>query len=823
MFKFPLDADDTFLILAPRWADYGTAWQAGLLALSLFVPLALILWLYRHELRLISRWAASGLLLLRLSILLVIWFAVGVQPQVAQVYVTETPGRVRIAVDLSSSMDVADRQRTAEERASLQRALKLSDVDDLTRKQIVAQILKPDGMNLLKRLADRHQVEIVGFHQQAYDMESGQLLKALTATDAAKDIHATDLTGPLKKDSAGAEQPLLGIILFSDGKYTIGTPPYARAKELRQELIPIFPVVLGSRLLPNDLMILDTDAPKKTFKDDTIVVTVRCKVTNLPAQAMTVEMQVGKNKALPEHRSVIQHLGGNAEHKVLLKAKMDQAGTQVLSIRATSQGREITLANNLAERVIRVVDDKAKVLLVDAEARWEYHYLANALVRDAKITLERVVFDQPRIGALKDDQLEQAGLAKTKLPAPKAERPDYDPLMDFDCIVLGDVSPEQLPRADRKRLERFVAERGGTLILVAGKRYLPLKYTDADPQGNDPLVKMLPISAPRELRTDKGFTLRVSAEGKLQPFLHLESERPGNVWPELPKHFWGIVGKRKPAASVLLTPVLDKPDAPAKDDADAGILVQQNYGTGRVLFVGLDSTWRWRYRVGDVYHHRFWGQLVRWSATDKLLPAGNRWIRYGPREAVYEPGQEAELAVRLSELLPPLQDLSQARAKLYRKNADGSESLLPTIPLSKHPHKPNLLEANVPSLEHGIYRMELDIPQYREQLAEPSDEKDAPAKGGALFRVLPREQRELLDLSTNWIVMQSLAERTDGKLYTPENIEEIVERLARRIERTEDRRDHKPWQHAPTVWWMLGILLGLLTLEWGWRKWLDLP
>ena len=61
------------------------------------------------------------------------------------------------------------------------------------------------------------------------------------------------------------------------------------------------------------------------------------------------------------------------------------------------------------------------------------------------------------------------------------------------------------------------------------------------------------------------------------------------------------------------------------------------------------------------------------------------------------------------------------------------------------------------------------------------------ARGRDLFRVLPRENRELLDLSTNGPLMQTLAERSDGKLYTPENVEEIRERLARRVERTEHR------------------------------------
>src|SRR5438132_642856 len=159
MFKLQLDSE-TFLVLAPRWADLGTAWQIVLLAALLVVPLVLILGLYRYELRLIARLPAFGLLLLRLSILLVIWFTVGVQPT--------------------------------------------------------------------------------------------QLLDALVDPKTSRDIHATDLAQSLTRDAV-PNQPLRGILLFSDGQHNVGAPPYDRADELGKQRVPIFPVVIGSREPPHDL------------------------------------------------------------------------------------------------------------------------------------------------------------------------------------------------------------------------------------------------------------------------------------------------------------------------------------------------------------------------------------------------------------------------------------------------------------------------------------------------------------------------------------------------------------------------------------------
>jgi hypothetical protein len=801
MLKIRLDADDTYLIFSPRWADLGAAWQVALLALLLIVPLALILYLCRYELRLISRGNAAGLLMLRLVMLFVLWFTIGMQPHFAEIRIEETPSRVRVAVDLSSSMNVVDLRASA-----------------MSRRKTVARLLGPDGSNLLQRLADRHQVEIIGFHQQAMPLSPAQLLEKLSDSKNTEPILGTDLTQALAPTPASRDNPLLGIILLSDGMHNMGPPPFARAEESGKQRIPLYPVAIGPREPPSDLLILDVQAPTKVFKGGMLPIEVRCKVSNLAAEDMTVELQFDGKPIEPDHRQMIAHRGKDDVYTVRFQAKPDAVGTHTYTVKAFSKAQtEVTLANNVATRYVRVMDDKAKVLLVDGEARWEYHYLATALARDTTIQLERVVFTQPRIGAIKEAELEKVGFAMSRLPEVKKEAIQPDPLMDFDCIVLGDVAPEQLPLADRKRLERFVGERGGTLILVAGKRNLPMEYIK---QADDPLAKLIPISDPKVMQQSTGFTLAITNEGKLRPFLQLEPDNSMSPWPSLPKHFWGVVGKRKPAATVLLAPVTDEKE---KADSETGIFVQQNYGFGRVLFLGIDSTWRWRFRVGDTYHHRFWGQLARWSAADKILPAGNRWVRYGPVEPVYQDGQDVEIAVRLNETLPPLKSVNQAKVKLYRQHDGKSEELIAVVALAANARQANLLEAKIRDLPAATYRVELDIAAFRDQLAIPSDDAEAAKQGRDLFRVLPRVQQELLDLSTNFALLQNLAERSDGKLYTPENVEELLQRLARRIERKEYRDETKPWRDEPMAWWMMGLLVGLLCCEWVWRKWVELP
>jgi hypothetical protein len=471
---------------------------------------------------------------------------------------------------------------------------------------------------------------------------------------------------------------------------------------------------------------------------------------------------------------------------------MDQLGVQTLQVKAKpglKDTKEINEENNNGAAVIRVVKDTAKVLLVDGEARWEFHYLASALRRDRVMELKSVVFVQPRIGKIAESELEKIGNPELTLPPlpPRVDNKEpVDPLTRYDCIILGDVTPEQLPLEDRRRLT-------------------------------------------------------FSTDGKATSFLQLDSvpEKSAQRWAEMPRHYWGVVGRTKPGA-VALAYVMDdflSPPAVGKDDKDNketaekrnGLIVRQHYGFGRVLFVGLDSTWRWRYKVGDAYHHRFWGQLVRWAASDRLLPAGNKYVRFGSRQPLYRQGKDAQavdILVRLEDEVPPLPNGSLAGVRIFRQLPDGKEEPYALVPLSWEETQPRLLQGQVLNPPPGQYRIELAIPD----LKLPPDAGDLPEKSAEdkkqrrdLFTVLPPDGGEMVDLATNWTLLESLANKSGGRVVTPENAASLVELLHRQAETFEHRDDQKLWQDQPLVWYVLGLFLVLLTVEWVTRKLAGLP
>src|SRR5262249_43076903 len=148
---------------------------------------------------------------------------------------------------------------------------------------------------------------------------------------------------------------------------------------------PLFPVALGARKAPPDIALLEVKAPANVFKDVDAAVEARFKVNGLPAQELIVVLSQGKGPPLEEHVKRIKHDGTDRLYTVPFQVRMDKIGTHSLEVKVKptlKEPKEINEANNNQAAVVRVAKDRAKVLLIDGEARWEYHYLFNALLRD---------------------------------------------------------------------------------------------------------------------------------------------------------------------------------------------------------------------------------------------------------------------------------------------------------------------------------------------------------------------------------------------------------------------------------------------------------
>ncbi len=812
-------------------AGWGEDWLwlfAGALALIL------LLGLYRYERCLVPRGAGLVLLGLRTVAALALVCAL-LEPISTRSYRESVRGRLIVGVDLSASMDTADPQRPAEERQRLAETLGIESAEEageLARLQIHHRLLTSPAFKALARDFD---IEAFGFAKDLLPGRLEDLIATLEDPDSiARLPRSVTQWSPVLEQALveQADAPVVGVILLTDGLEN--APQAGEGADLAERLasrnLPIYPVLVGSTVPPRDAAVASVQAPETVFLGDLASVLVEVKADGFsPGTEIPVTLE--RPGASPLEQIVAVRADGVrpfAAFRVLL----EEPGPQNLTLAVHPPGGLDSRPDNDRKSIsVQVADDKARVLLVDGEARWEFRYLRNALARDPRIDLEAVLLRPPPIPETAD-------------PTYPIDWPSWDsgletgtdPLQEFDVLIVGDIPPENVPTDFWERLDAFIGERGGTLIVSPGPRSWQTLWTDSE-VGR----RLIPVQEPIPLPFDPeaidperpalpaGIALQpaLGAGSESWPMLQFaaDPEESQAIWADLAPLPWVLGGRAKPGATAL---ALASRSAKISDPERSVIMAAQPYGLGKVLWIGTDGTWRWRLRVGDRDHHRFWGQAVRW-ATSERLPSGNRLVRFGLDQTRIAEGEPPSFLARFSEEAPGISPDLLAAARIYAVedlgNDDGNSdsetrpvnpASEPVALVSLRPSldRPRTFLATATPLPVGSYLARLDVPELAEALKAAGPE--APE---ARFEVVSPETSERIELAAFRDALDRLASATGGIVLADHEAQKLPDRL-------QALRQDRVRIEQSSIWdtpWTLGLFFSLLAIEWGLRKRLGLP
>lgn len=795
--------------------QFGWFWAAaGLLAV------VLLLVLYREERRLVSRRTGLGLLALRLLAALALVTAL-FEPIAARTFREAVRGRVILAVDVSESMATTDPERTGLERAKLLKVLgagPAEPLDSLSRREVARRLIDGDKAPLSKLEAD-HQVEAVAFARESAASTVKSLSALLRNTPKPDDPagQTTDwepaLAAALKADPTSGDAPVVGVVLMTDGRRNGPGDAAETVDRLASRGVPVFPVLVGSTVPPTDAAIASVKAPASVYKGDVATVEATLKLDGYAGREVPITLD--RPGASPMRQTVRAPSDG-ARPTVTFRVPLEQAGAVPLNLAVGPMEKDARPDNDRRTVTVQVADDRARVLLVDGEARWEFRYLRNALARDPRVNVEAVVFHQPKTGLGADNTFAYAASIPPRPPS--AAGATGDPLGAFDLIVIGDLNPSDATPELWARLDAYVAERGGTLVLAPGPRNGPgMASTEAarkllpvldpkvvlvDPSGADPQHPGLPPGAAFEP------TAEAVADASAWPMLQLasEPEESRKRWTALPRLPWLMAGKPKPGATAL---------AGAGGDPSAAVFATQPYGLGKVLWIGTDGTWRWRHRVGDAYHHRFWGQIVRWAAAGKLA-AGNSYVRFGPTTPRPGEGEPVRIQARVAEGVAGVRPDLLIAARIFRAGPNPGEAVA-VVPLRPVTGQPRTFEGLAPSLPQGAYVIRLDAPGMAEALALNQSPPATPPE--ATVEVVARDTPERVELAATRDPLDRLAAATGGKVLADYEADQIPALLKARKKETVRTEETPLWDQPVS----LLLFFGILTVEWVARKRAGLP
>ncbi len=622
-------------------------------------------------------------------------------------------------------------------------------------------------------------------------------------------------------------QPLAGIIVLTDGNAT----DLAEGVVDTRGLPPVYPVVLGRPEPPRDLSLASVRVDQTPFEDAPVTIQTEVATPGFAGERIQLRLLDARGLKLVEqterapagNRTLPFRLQWKPAASGLLFCRLEVglAGDSA-SATAGDAASEATLANNARWIALDCGSLTRRVLYVAGRPNWEYKFLNRALADDDRLQLVGMIrlarrepkfefrgrggevsnplfrgfdrkteeterYDQPVLIRLNTrDATELAG-GFPKTP---------EELFAYHAVVVDDLEAAFFTRDQLSLLRRFVAERGGALLMLGGAESF-----QAGGYESTPLADVLPVYLERlpDRPPPENLKLALTREGWLTPWARLrsqETEEQKRLAELTPLEVLNPVRRVKPGATVLAE-VVDR----ARERHPA--LVAQRFGLGRVGALLVGDFWRWGMGEESLQADlaKAWRQTVRWLVAEVPEPV--------EIEAAPLPGHSAgawQLTVRARDR--DFQGMDNADVQVsVRPFAEDTAATNPAVRLAVEPSSrgPGQYETTFVAREPGGYVAETIV-------RDPTGREVGRAQTG--WSVDPAAD-EWRSLTPNRALLANVARATGGELLEPDRLADLAKRLPRQAAPVSETWSRPLW-HQPTLFL---FAIGCFVAEWGLRRW----
>ena len=611
----------------------------------------------------------------------------------------------------------------------------------------------------------------------------------------------------LNKERGG---PIAGVVVVTDGGNNAGSDMQESIVAARSAGVPVHTVGLGSNKRVTNIRVVDIEAPPRVFPGDAFTITGYLQAFSLTGRSLKVELFSSPGKSqdekseqtLEEQRQVT--MGPDGEIMPLrFEITPQQSGQRSYQLRVTPPSQDSDERDNARSATVQIVERKSRVLLFSGTATRDYQFLRNLLFRDKETTVDVLLQSGvPGISQEADELL---------FEFPKLA----DELFAYDAIVAIDPDWTKLDELQVQLLERWVAEKAGGLVLIAGgvetQKLMGSRAGDTRLEtirGLYPVVFFSRGSATLSLSrtaSETPWPLQFTRDGEEAEFLRLadeplESQRAWSSYPGVFGYF--AVKDPKPGAKVFAR--FSDPNS-AIDGELPVYLAAQFYGAGRVLYQGSGEIFRLRF-ASDAYFERYYTKVIRWVAQGRLLRDSSRGVLLVDKDRCLL-GETVSVQGILTDSQHEPLTAGEVTAVLAHPDGKRSGLILRRIDDAA---RPGMYAAQFTAALEGDYRIELSLP------------------GSAENELLTREVRSRIPAleserpERNDALLSDLAEKTGGEYFT--GFDAAMNRGVGRTPLTsllepQDQITYQPGTPDKDfdrllMTWLMVIICGALCLEW---------
>lgn len=553
------------------------------------------------------KWLLVGLRMLSIAAVVLCLL----DPQWVEMTKHEQKSRLAVLLDTSKSMSIADVGTSRLDGAKKWVNTKLEP-------------LAPPGVTISTYAFDQTLTRLNG-------------LKAASPTGSVTAL-ADSLEGLL---AVPHPDPLMGVILVSDGIDNTSKTPERVARMYRRKGIPIHTVVSGTTNEMQDVILENVQVKRAVPNEAPTRLALQLRSPGFRGKKITLQIR-GSKKIVAAQQVTLN--GGS--QKVELEFTPREKGFQIYEAHVSSQDGEWLASNNRRHFGLEVVDPTIRVLYMEGTPQQsaspipEWKYLKDALVSDpnieVKVLYRQLGNDGQFLNTIDTDPETGEKIYPVEHPREGFPR-TIAGLLDYDVVIHSDIKKESFSPDQLQNMARLVEEHGGGFVMIGGN--------SAFGKGGyhrTILDRIIPVAMSQQNDSQASpFKLAV-ARGALQhPLMAIGTtpEETEMIWtrkfPFL--HGFNRVDRAKPGATVLA-------ENPAyRSPYGSGVLLAvQEIGKGRSMAFTSDTTRSWGKDFETIwgepkrpgaalserncdrrYYQHFWVNAVRWLANGKMGRTNN--------------------------------------------------------------------------------------------------------------------------------------------------------------------------------------------------------
>lgn len=780
---------------ASGWTIDWTSWpEEGAARVAIIVGLIVLCWgihkIYAKDAGHLRARTRSLLTILRI----LVFACVGImflEPVLVMKRTEERPSNLLILEDRSASTDLADAAEDPDRAARLAARFESEPerIRRMTRQELgrlavdtIQDDLAAGGDRIVRRhpFADRFVLE------PPADGSLGDASRSFTALGGALEQALAAYRGP----------PLAGVLVVTDGRSNTGPSPVRSANLAGGAGLPVHVLGIGSDREARNGRVTSIDTPPVAFIRDPIELHVHVEGRGVDSETgdLVIERRVNDGAWEPLARKDVRF---DEDGKLVRVSVIDKHDKPVeVEYRATlgDLGKETNDDDNVGSARVKVVRQKIRTLLVAGLAFPEVQFLINTLMRDPGVDLSSwLMFADP-------DYKQKGNTVITRLPLTEEE------LDRFDCVILYDPDLRELPSNFTGMLNKFVGEKGGGLIFIAGESATS-EIFDRTVPGADDILPLLPVirepglfttRVEMRLSSSKEWRLSLTPAGIADDLFRFDEDHDKNrrIIKGLPGVYWHFqVTREKPGATVLAR---HGDERMSNQYGRHVVMASQFFGPGRVIFLGWDSSYRWRY-LSEQLFDGFWARLNDRVGRPKML-GGQLPIVLSTDRTEYEPNDLVTVNARFRNPSDRTDAVSSLAGEV--EFGDGEKMELRLTPSSE---------------DADVFSATFRVPKGGRHNVRvwPALDQQPGVRAATIPVVVSFPDRELLQPALDRATLTAMAEASNnGRVFSLDQIDEIA--AAFKIGRVgithEDRQEM--WD-APVVWMLLFVWL---FAEWVLRK-----